>query len=119
VGPAFGVNKPDPAQATPTAVRTGHRFERFEFGQPRGCFLTALLQQSASAWDILLPEVVAQDAVVPDADQTGRQNVMSEAAKELVRAQGEGFDLATVTVIAPSKSDGLGLLINRHNAPVA
>src|SRR5579871_5233942 len=99
-------------------MRTGHRLQPLGFRQRTGR-TPAPLQQSSGAWNVALAAVVAQDAIVPDADQTGRQNVMNEAAQELVRAKGEGFDFASVTVIAPSKSDGLGLLVHGHNAPVA
>ena len=118
MGLSLGVNKPDPLQSTPTAVRTGHGLRRLSLRQWRGTALALALQQSSGTWNVALPTVVTQDAVMPDADQPGGQNVMSETPQELLGAQGEGFDLATSTIIAPSKSDGLSLLVRGRGQPL-
>src|SRR5437764_11010570 len=98
MGPAFGVNKPHPAQAALAAVRAEHRLQRCWRGQLGGGLLTPL-QKCASPRDIPLPPVVGQDAEMTNADQARRKNVHAERTQELPGSEGERFDFPTLAVI--------------------
>ena len=98
-------------------MRADHRLRRGRFGSLGGSVLAAL-QQGAGAGNVPLPTVVAQEAVMADANQPGRQNVPAKTPQELSGVQGERFDGAALAVIAPSKGHGLGRLVHGQEAPV-
>ena len=122
MGAAPGVDKPQPAQLIMAAVRTtpGSLGWRQSGRLKRGWLAnTTPLQEVAGTRDVAMTAVVAEDAVMADADQADRQNVAGESADELDRAQGQSLDLGSMTIVAVSEGDGLGLRVQRHDAAIA
>jgi len=78
--------------------RQTDRLQRGRSGQLAGGLLVPLQTRCEPA-EYPLPAVVAQDAIMADADQTAGKNVPAEAAQELAGAQREGLDLAALTVM--------------------
>lgn len=128
MGAAPGVDKTQPAQLIMAAVWTTPG----DFGWRQSGRLkrrwparSAPLQEIAGTRDVAMTAVVAEDAVMADADQAEGSRVRGMAgeaasrARGIDRAQGQSLDLGSMTVIAVSEGDGPGLRIQRHDAAIA